>query len=235
LSKIDEVLTRSPLVFQVLRLLQNKGATLRDITRQLRKTKPSTSRAVRTLQEMGLVEATRSQENGRLRIFEVPPSKKDVVQKSLLKLAYGQSSPGRATPFVMADLENLVEEVLRTKLKDWKIDRRKKGYDFVLTHPGRTSIALELKMGGRRFQRRLRDTIGEILEPKEPPQLIVLAVFGRVNKKAVSVIEDRLTNLLKLQGSAIKFLWLDRMPLTTDRTYVDREIAHKILQWTNQS
>lgn len=63
----------------------------------------------------------------------------------------------------------------------------------------------------------------------------MLAVFGSVDKKVVSVIEERLTYLLRLQGSTIRYLWLDRTPLAVDRNYVDKEIVDKMLRWTNRS
>ena len=92
---------------------------------------------------------------------------------------------------------------------------------------------MELKLGGEHFERRLFETIGQIAVP-DPPDLVVLAIFGAVRKKFRDIVEERLTSLLAAQKSAVRFLWLDRGPLAVDRAYVAQQIAKPILERTHQ-
>jgi len=237
LVEAGKFLAKSPLMFQLLRLLQNKEATLTEITGQLKKTKSSASRALRKLRRTGLVEATKNLQNGRSKIFRLPEEKKDPVRKLLLELASSQVLPSRATSFLMADLEGLVEEVLKMRLLGWKITRTPKDrFNFALQRPRPSPIgvALKLKLGGQRFERGFYQTIGELLTIPELPQLIVVAVFGAVKGGPMSIVEDRLKSLLSGQGSAVKFLWLNRSPLAVDRDYITKEIVSKITRWANE-
>jgi hypothetical protein len=183
---------------------------------------------------MGLIEAKRNPENGRSMLFAVPEARRAHVRRLLVQVASAES-PSRATPFMMADLDRLVEGELRSKFVRWKISKHVENiFDFVLQAPDSSiDLALVLKLGGMHFERRLFEIIGLILSVPKPPKLVVLAIFGTVTNKSMSIAEERLTTLLNMQGSTLRFLWMDRGPLALDRAYVREEVVEKILAWIN--
>jgi DNA-binding MarR family transcriptional regulator len=233
-----DILAASPLAYQILRLLVSTDGNLteKEIMRQLEKTKGSIGRALYNLKRMGLIEARRNPEDGRSMTFGV--RKKDIVRKLVAEVTYAQSPPRpfKAIPFAMADLENVLEQGLKETMMEWKITRTPPGkaFDLILERANPPlSVGLELKLGGQHFERRLFETIGRIAVP-DPPDLVVLAVFGAVGKKFKDMTEERVTSLLGAQKSVGRFLWLDRGLLGVDRTYVTEQIARPILKWTEQ-
>jgi len=236
LEKYD-VVAQSPLMLQILRLLDSRHGTMTEITEELNKTKPSVSRALQSLRRLGLLETKENPDDARSTIFSI--RKKDLVHEILAEVASSQNRPRafRAIPFAMIDLERLVEEVLRNKLEGWKVTKTQppRPYDFALErlNPPLT-LGLELKLGGEQFERRLYQTLGEMVAVKEPAGMVVLAVFGSVNKKAMSVAEERLSSLIGAQGSIAKVLWLDRGPLSVDRAYIDEKLVSRILEWAEE-
>jgi len=232
------LLERSPLMVQVLRLVESRDATLTEITKELRKTKPSTYRALDGLMKIGLVESQRNPKDGRSPIFVV--QKKDVARDLLRQVSYIRIPKHfRAMSFAVAGIENMVEYVLEDefKAKGWEITRGRspESLDFVLERAKPPlSVGLELKLGGEHFDQRVYETIGHILSVDNPPDLIVLAVFGTVKKKSRELTEQRLALLLGAQKSIARFLWLDRGLLGVDRAYVTEQIARPILEWTEE-
>jgi DNA-binding MarR family transcriptional regulator len=238
MSEERDILVASPLMYQILRLLESTEGNLaeKEIIIELKKTKGSTGRALYHLKRMGLIEAKRNPEDGRSMTFGV--RKKGLVRNLLAQVASAQYPPRpfKAIPFAMADLKNVVAQGLGAAMVEWKIARgpASKSFDLTLerTNPP-LQLGLELKLGGEHFERRLFETIGQIAVP-DPPDLVVLAIFGAVRKKFRDIVEERLTSLLAAQKSAVRFLWLDRGPLAVDRAYVAQQIAKPILEWTNQ-
>jgi DNA-binding transcriptional ArsR family regulator len=227
----------SPAMVQILGLLQSQGRTMSKISEELNKSRASVSRTLQSLKRIGLLEAKKNPKDGRSTIFSI--RKKDLVQEILAEVVSSQNRPRafRAIPFAMIDLQRLVEEVLRTKLESWKVTRTRppRPYDIILErlNPPLT-VGLELKLGGEQFERRLYQTIGEIVAVKEPAGMVVLAVFGSVNKRAMSVADERLSSLMGAQGSVAKVLWLDRGPLSVDRAYVDEKVVSRVLEWAEE-
>jgi DNA-binding transcriptional ArsR family regulator len=231
------LLERSPLMVQVLRLLESRDATLGDIAGELRKTKPSTYRALDGLMKIGLVESQKNPEDGRSPLFVV--QKKDIARDLLRQVSYTRIPKHfRAMPFAMSGIENMVKYVLEDEFeaKGWSVTRREsEPLDFILERARPTlRVGLELKLGGDHFDQRVYETVGQLLSIDNPPQLIVLAVFGAVKKKSKELSERRLALLLGAQKSVARFLWLDRGILGVDRAYVTEYIARPILEWTEE-
>jgi DNA-binding MarR family transcriptional regulator len=205
-----------------------------EISEELNKSRASISRTLQSLKRIGLVETKKNPMDGRSTIYSI--RRKDSVREILREVAASQSRPKlfKASPFAMTDLENMAEEVLRAKLQGWKVTKTQpRGqFDFILKrfNPPLT-FALELKLGGQQFEQRLYQTIGEMVAVKELPSMVILAVFGSVNKRAMSIAEERLSSLINAQGSTVKILWLDRGPLSVDRAYVSEKVLGRILEW----
>jgi DNA-binding transcriptional ArsR family regulator len=233
-----ELLRKSPLMLGVLRLLESRDATLTEITHHLRKTKPSTSRVLHLLKQMGLIEARENPEDGRSTIFSV--RKRNLVHTMLVEIASDHKplKPFRALPFAMGDLEILIDGVLRSELTEgWTIRRTspRQMFDFVLERQEPPlSIGLELKLGGEHFEKRVFEIIGQMLAVPNPPDLVVLAVFGAVRKKFIEIAEGRLVSLLAAQKSVARFLWLERGPYNVDRPYIVERIIKPILEWAEK-
>jgi DNA-binding MarR family transcriptional regulator len=238
MSEERDILAASPLMYQILRLLESTEGNLteKEIMRRLQKTKGSVGRALYSLKQMRLIEVKRNPEDGRSMTFGV--QKKDLARNLLAEIASVQNPPRpfKAIPFAMADLGRAVEQVLGSAMVNWKIERTSpnKVFDVILERVNPPlRVGLELKLGGQHFERRLFETIGKIAVPA-PPNLVVLAVFGAVRKESRDMAEERITSLLAAQKSVARFLWLDRGALAVDLAYITEQIAKPILEWANQ-
>jgi len=104
-------------------------------------------------------------------------------------------------------------------------------YNFTLQSKSTLKIGVILKMGGEHFEQHFLEIIGRILSGSAPPQMVVLAVFGNVRETIRTLVEERLTYLLKVQGSTLKTVWSDRNPLNVDSTCIN-EVVDKIVKWS---
>jgi DNA-binding transcriptional ArsR family regulator len=231
-----EVIARSPVVLQALRVLELRDATLAEICGEIKKNEPSTSRAVATLKRIGLVETRKNPQDQRSTIFSVRD--KDLVRNILRDIASNQASPKpfRAIPLAMMDLETLAEQVAAAT-PGWKATRIRPAGSFDLllqrSEPP-LRVAIEFKLGGEQFERRLYETIGQMVWASELPDLVILAVFGSVSERVMSVVEDKLASIVGALGSTARVLWLDRGPLSVDRDYMNEKVMSKIFEWAKE-
>jgi len=234
LTDVKNLLESSPLAYRVLKSINSEDGTLVKLVGTLGKTKPSVSRVLHVLKHEGLIENKKNPQDGRSTIYTVPPDKKTTVRNLLAEVTLSQKKPkpSRAIPFAMLDLEKGVVEALKTEFKDWEITAEHKsiGYDVLLRSKLNPpfEVGLELRVGGDQFERNLLRFMGKMLATKKLPPLLIIAIFGRVPEKVMTLAEDRLRKLLESQGTTLKVFWLDRGPLVVDQTYILKELIEKM-------
>jgi DNA-binding MarR family transcriptional regulator len=187
---------KSPLLFDVLRTVSQSDSktNLARLARKLCKAESTVHAAVQRLVELDLVTEERSQANGRLRLYSIPPRNRKQVETIL------QQVLDRAVPQAMAELGRMISSGFRHFLTDWQVEdpasasgrnlwtrisqsKLAPNPDLILCGQG-LKVVLEFKLGLHHFRKRIHDTIGRLVSMRRAQvDLVVLCVFGPVEEE----------------------------------------------------
>jgi DNA-binding MarR family transcriptional regulator len=224
-DSLIQLFMKSPLLFDVLRTVSQSDSrtNLAKLARELSKAESTVHAAVQRLIEIDLVNEQRSDVNGRLRLYSIPPRNRKRVDTII------QQVLNRSVPLAMAELTRILASELRRSLGDWEVEdtelaggrsiwatatksRVAPVPDLVLRGGG-LLVAFELKLGLHYFSKRFRDILGTMVYLRHTRvDLVVLCVFGPVHPEYRRHLESILIPYYSSGRPELMLLFVDEDP-----------------------